>query len=103
MKLKTLYEVLHNSLKQFSTRTAFSLWRGADVTYSEVGSRVEQIQEMLVDADIQPGDRVAILSSSVPNWGVAYFAIASAGYVVVPIMPDQTVSSLSCQSRLLTN
>ena len=90
MKLKTLYEVLHNSLKQFSTRTAFSLWRGADVTYSEVGSRVEQIQEMLVDADIQPGDRVAILSSSVPNWGVAYFAIASAGYVVVPIMPDFT-------------
>ena len=85
-----MYEVLHNSLKQFSTRTAFSLWRGADVTYSEVGSRVEQIQEMLVDADIQPGDRVAILSSSVPNWGVAYFAIASAGYVVVPIMPDFT-------------
>ena len=90
MNFKTLYEVLHNSLKQFSTRTAFSLWRGADVTYSEVGNRVAQIQEMLVDADIQPGDRVAILSSSVPNWGVAYFAIASAGYVVVPIMPDFT-------------
>ena len=90
MNFKTLYEVLHNSLKQFSTRTAFSLWRGADVTYSEVGNRVAQIREMLVDADIQPGDRVAILSSSVPNWGVAYFAIASAGYVVVPIMPDFT-------------
>ena len=90
MNVKTLYEVLQNSLKQFPTRTAFSLWRGADVTYSEVGSRVAQIQEMLVDADIQPGDRVAILSSSVPNWGVAYFAIASAGYVVVPIMPDFT-------------
>ena len=90
MNFKTLYEVLHNSLKQFSTRTAFSLWRGADVTYSEVGNRVAQIQEMLVDADIQPGDRVAILSSSVPNWGVAYFAIASAGYVVVPIMTDFT-------------
>ena len=45
---------------------------------------------MLVDADIHPGDRVAILSSSVPNWGVAYFAITSAGYIVVPIMPDFT-------------
>ena len=45
---------------------------------------------MLVDADIHPGDRVAILSSSVPNWGVAYFAITTAGYVVVPIMPDFT-------------
>ena len=86
----TLYEVLHQSLEKFSARTAFSLWRGAEVTYSEVGERVKQIQAMLVDADIHPGDRVAILSSSVPNWGVAYFAIASSGYVVVPIMPDFT-------------
>ena len=86
----TLYEVLHQSLEKFAARTAFSLWRGAEVTYSEVGERVKQIHQMLADADIQPGDRVAILSSSVPNWGVAYFAITSAGYVVVPIMPDFT-------------
>ena len=86
----TLYEVLHQSLEKFSARTAFSLWRGAEVTYSEVGERVKQIHQMLADADIQPGDRVAILSSSVPNWGIAYFAITSAGYVVVPIMPDFT-------------
>ena len=90
MKVTTLYEILHQSLEKFSARTAFSLWRGANVTYSEVGERVKQIQAMLVDADIHPGDRVAILSSSVPNWGVAYFAIASAGYIVVPIMPDFT-------------
>ena len=90
MNVMTLYEVLHQSLEKFSARTAFSLWRGAEVTYSEVGERVKQIHQMLADADIQPGDRVAILSSSVPNWGVAYFAITSAGYVVVPIMPDFT-------------
>ena len=90
MKLNTLYEVLQNSVKEFANRIAFSQWRGAEVSYEEVGSRVQKIQEMLVDADIQPGDRVAILSSSVPNWGIAYFAITSAGYVVVPIMPDFT-------------
>ncbi|MBQ5854734.1 MAG: AMP-binding protein [Alistipes sp.] len=90
MKFTTLYEVLHNSLKEFSERTAFSLWRGASVTYKQVGERVEEIHKMLADADINPGDRVAILSSSVPNWGIAYFAITSAGCVVVPIMPDFT-------------
>ena len=90
MSVKTLYETLQHSLQKFSSRTAFSLWRGAEVSYSEVGERVKQIHQMLADADIHPGDRVAILSSSVPNWGVAYFAITSAGYVVVPIMPDFT-------------
>lgn len=90
MKLNTLYEVLHTSVKKFSERVAFSVWRGDDTSYKEVGERVEKIQAMLQDADIHPGDRVAILSSSVPNWGVSYFAITSAGYVVVPIMPDFT-------------
>ena len=90
MKLNTLYEVLHSSLKKFSERIAFSIWRGDDVSFKEVGERVEAIHTMLKDADLQPGDRVAILSSSVPNWGVSYFAITSAGYVVVPIMPDFT-------------
>ena len=46
MKLTTLYEVLHNSLKEFSERTAFSLWRGASVTYKQVGERVEEIHKM---------------------------------------------------------
>ena len=90
MKLNTLYEVLQASVKKFSERIAFSIWRGDDVSYKEVGERVEKIHTMLKDADLQPGDRVAILSSSVPNWGVSYFAITSAGYVVVPIMPDFT-------------
>ena len=90
MEITTLYQVLQNSVKEYASRAAFSLWRGATITYGEVGERVKEIQAMLVDADIQPGDRVAILSSSVPYWGVAYFAITSAGYVVVPIMPDFT-------------
>ncbi len=90
MKLNTLYEVLQNSIEKFSTRTAFSLWRGDGVTYKEVGERVAKIQQMLIDADIKPGDKVAILSSNNPNWGISYFAITSAGYVVVPILPDFT-------------
>ena len=90
MRLNTLYEVLQNSIEKFSTRTAFSLWRGDGVTYKEVGERVAKIQQMLIDADIKPGDKVAILSSNNPNWGISYFAITSAGYVVVPILPDFT-------------
>lgn len=90
MKLNTLYEVLQKSIEKFSTRTAFSLWRGEGVTFKEVGDRVAKIQQMLIDADIKPGDKVAILSSNNPNWGISYFAITSAGYVVVPILPDFT-------------
>ncbi len=37
---------------------------------------------------ICPGDKVAILSSNMPNWGIAYFSITFMGAIVVPVLPD---------------
>ena len=33
-----------------------------------------------------PGDKVAILSSNMPNWGIAYFAVTFMGAVAVPVL-----------------
>ncbi len=94
MKLTTLYEVLHESIKKFSDHIAFSQWRGEDLTYIEVGQRVGRVQQILVSAGLKPGDRVAILSSNMPNWGVCYFAITTSGYTAVPILPDFTTDDI---------
>lgn len=94
MKLTTLYEVLHESIKKFSDHIALSQWQGEDITYSQVGERVAQLQETLVSAGLNPGDKVAILSSNMPNWGISYFAVTTAGYVAVPILPDFTTEDL---------
>lgn len=94
MKLTTLYEVLHESIKKFSDHIALSQWQGEEITYSQVGERVAQLQETLASAGLNPGDRVAILSSNMPNWGISYFAVTTAGYVAVPILPDFTTEDL---------
>lgn len=94
MKLTTLYEVLHESIKKFSDHIALSQWQGEEITYSQVGERVAQLQETLVSAGLNPGDKVAILSSNMPNWGISYFAVTTAGYVAVPILPDFTTEDL---------
>ncbi|MBQ5914437.1 MAG: AMP-binding protein [Alistipes sp.] len=94
MKLKTIYELLHTSVEKFSNNIAFTMFGGEDVTYREVMERVEQVQEMLLGAGLKPGDKVALLSSSMPNWGVCYFAVTTAGMVVVPLMPDFTGEEL---------
>ncbi|MBQ1958017.1 MAG: AMP-binding protein [Alistipes sp.] len=94
MKLKTIYELLHTSVEKFSNNIAFTMFGGEDVTYREVMERVEQVQEMLLSAGLKPGDKVALLSSSMPNWGVCYFAVTTAGMVVVPLMPDFTGEEL---------
>lgn len=94
MIFNTLHEVLHHSVEKFADKPAFSMNNGEDLTYRQVGERVAQVQQMLVDAGLNPGDKIAILSSSMPNWGISYFAITTAGMVAVPILPDFTGAEL---------
>ena len=94
MKLNTLYEILHNSVKNFSERIAFSLWRGGSYTFKQVGEKVAEVQELLRSAGLKKGDKVVLLSSNMPNWGVCYFAITTGGYTVVPVLPDFTSADI---------
>ena len=88
MTINTLYELVRNSVEKFASKVAFSMFEGDDVTYAEVGRRIEKVQEILTSAGLRAGDKVALLSSNMPNWGVCYFAVTSAGMVAVPILPD---------------
>ena len=88
MTINTLYELVRNSVEKFASKVAFSMFEGDDVTYAEVGRRIEKVQEILTCAGLRAGDKVALLSSNMPNWGVCYFAVTSAGMVAVPILPD---------------
>ena len=94
MTFTTIFQIFKNSVERFSERIAFSMIGGEDVSYREVGERVERVQEMLLDAGVGAGDKVAILSSSMPNWGVSYFSVTTAGMIAVPILPDFTGSEL---------
>ena len=88
MTINTLYELARNSVEKFASKVAFSMFEGDDVTYAEVGRRIAKVQEILTGAGLQAGDKVALLSSNMPNWGVCYFAVTSAGMIAVPILPD---------------
>ena len=94
MNLNTLYDLLHNSVEKYSDKVAFSMLGSEDVTYKEVGRRVKEVQDMLLSAGLSAGDKVALLSSSMPNWGICYFAVVTAGMVAVPILPDFTGTEL---------
>ena len=94
MTFNTLYEIVKHSVEKFANRIAFSMIGGEDVSYKEVGERVDKVQEMLLNAGVGAGDKVVILSSSMPNWSVSYFAVTSAGMVAVPILPDFTGAEL---------
>jgi long-chain acyl-CoA synthetase len=58
-------------------------WR--DTTYPELGSAVAEIALGLIALGVEPGDHVAILSDTRPEWTLADLGTLCAGAVVVPV------------------
>lgn len=87
-EFRTLKQIFDHSVKKYAKLTALSMFERESMTYSEMGDRVAYVTNMLVGAGLKAGDKVALLSSSMPNWGVCYFAAVNAGMVIVPIMPE---------------
>ncbi len=84
----TLPGIFNESVRMYGDRPVLSLVGEEPLTYSEMSQRVKSVMAFLKKHSVGKGDRVAILSSNMPNWGVAFFAIASIGAVIVPILPD---------------
>lgn len=94
MRIDTLHTLVEQSVRQFAARSAFAMYEGERLTYAEAGIRIGQVQQQLVEAGLCAGDKVAILSSNMPNWCIGYLAITSAGMVAVPILPDFSTGEL---------
>jgi long-chain acyl-CoA synthetase len=65
------------------------------VSFAGLGAGVRQIAKGLMALGVKPGDRVAILSNTRPEWTLADFGALCAGAVVVPVY--QTNSPEECQ------
>ncbi len=108
--MNTLAEVYHNSIRLYSDRVSHGMWERESITYAEFDRRVKVVQETLLEAGLTAGDHVALLSSSMPNWPVCYFAVVEMGMVVVPILPgfsgeefDQIIAHAECRGLLVSD
>ncbi|MEZ5646873.1 MAG: long-chain fatty acid--CoA ligase [Burkholderiaceae bacterium] len=63
-------------------------------TYRQLQDEAERLAAHLVQAGVQPGDRVILLMQNCPQWVVAHFAILRANAVVVPVNPMNRAEEL---------
>jgi long-chain acyl-CoA synthetase len=95
---KTIADLLPLAVERYGDRVAVRFKRDGqwhDVTVGEVGRIAEEIALGLVALGIAPGDRVAILCRTRPEWTYCDFGATETGAVVVPIYP--TNSSEECE------
>ncbi len=84
----TLPAMFQHSVKTYKDKTSIVFAGEKNYTYREMGEEVELLAEMLLELGVSKGDKVAILSTNMPNWGKVFFAISMVGAVAVPILPD---------------
>lgn len=87
-KKLVLPEMLQESFRKYKANNSLQFAGEQTKSYDELRVEVESLGNQLRANGIQKGAKVAILSANMPNWGVAFFAIASVGAVTVPILPD---------------
>ena len=64
-------------------------------TYNEFKMKCDSISKLLTQYGIGAGDKVAILSQSMPNWSVAYFSTVVFGRISIPILPDSSENEVT--------
>ena len=84
----TLTALVKRSADLYADLPALAFVGETPITYDQMYQKINEVSQLLQEQGIGSGDKIAILSESMPNWGIVYFAILKLGAIVVPILPD---------------
>jgi long-chain acyl-CoA synthetase len=87
-ELLTFPALFAETVSKNGNRPAMALVGETPITYNELNNKIYALIGWLESFGIAKDDKIAILSNSIPNWGVSYYAITFMGAVVVPLLPD---------------
>ena len=64
-------------------------------TYHAFKMKCDSISKLMTQYGIGAGDKVAILSQSMPNWSVSFFSTVVFGRIAIPILPDSSENEVT--------
>ena len=80
------------------TKKQYTQWydtKEGGYTYGSLKMKCDSLSKKLTQYGIGAGDKVAILSQSMPNWSAAFFSIAPFGRIAIPILPDSSENEVT--------
>lgn len=81
-------------------------WGWKELTFRGLGLLSRRLANYLIKSGINKGDKLAILSESMPEWGAALFASVLAGSITIPLDVKLTIYELTsilndCKPKVL--
>src|SRR5262249_20878976 len=84
---RDLLELFETSTKRHATRVAMRIERDGrkeQYTYADLRELATRVAGFLASKDIKPGDRVVLVSSNPPEWGMSDVGVLKAGATCIP-------------------
>jgi len=94
MKL-TFPALFNQTVQNHGKAGAYAFVGEESITWETAHRQINALTAFLEKNGIIPGDRVALLSTNMPNWAIAYFSITFMGAIVVPVLPDFSVTEVA--------
>ncbi|NCA84327.1 MAG: long-chain fatty acid--CoA ligase [Clostridia bacterium] len=91
----TFGSILPEVVSKYSQMPALGYVGETPLTYHDLGQHLNALMAFLEEIHIVPGNKVAILSQNMPNWGITFFALQRMGIVAVPLLPDFSTHEIS--------
>jgi long-chain acyl-CoA synthetase len=98
LKYTTLVDLLNNSCKKYSEKTAF-IHMNFELSYQQFEYLVDQFAAYLQHLGLKKGDRVAIMLPNTLQYPIALFGILKAGLIVVNTNPLYTPPEVAHQLK----
>ncbi len=85
---KSALSLMQQKSDIFGARTALFLkeklaWK--ELSYIELSRKARDLSDYIIESGFKPGERIAILSESRPEWAIAFFASIRSGAITVPL------------------
>src|SRR5512133_3745978 len=84
----TIPAMLQASFRDFAQNQSLIFVGEENRSYAQLEIEVKRAAIQLRNLGVKKGDKIAVFSLNMPQWGIAFFATGILGAVVVPILPD---------------
>ncbi|HEX5833402.1 MAG TPA: AMP-binding protein, partial [Pyrinomonadaceae bacterium] len=94
---RDLLELFETSAKRHATRVAMRIERNGrkeQYTYADLRELATRVAGFLASQGIKSGDRVMLVSSNAPEWGMTYFGVLKAGATCIPCDPESSTNEI---------
>ena len=85
---KSFIALIEKSIRKNWDLDALTDYKGTTLQYKDVARKIEKLHIMFEESGVKPGDKIAVCSRNMSNWGVTFLATVTYGAVIVPILHE---------------